>query len=265
MCGILYNTVPYYFLKNLQGDIIAVTNANGETVAKYSYDAWGVCTVTEDDSGIGTVNPYRYRGYYYDAEIGLYYLQSRYYDAGVGRLVNADEAVFATISRENAKCALYTYSDNEPVLNSDYTGYWVVSVGVSNGFAAGLGLNFFANFLLDSTGAFGLLIGATLLFGVSFGAFGKPSKSFSIGVFWGFKKIANYLEAITVSFAVIGGALVYSYYKYPLNNKKLVGIQIFSKGTNIFRETAPIDGGIYIPLKNFLSNLVKNCGPIPSN
>ena len=54
---------------------------DAETVAKYTYDAWGVCTISQDvsDCGIANVNPFRYRGYYYDSEIGLYYLQSRYY------------------------------------------------------------------------------------------------------------------------------------------------------------------------------------------
>ena len=91
VCGIVYNNTPYYFLKNLQGDVIAVVDKEAKTVARYTYDAWGTCTVTKDDNGIGTINPYRYRGYYYDVETGLYYLQSRYYDAGVGRFINADE------------------------------------------------------------------------------------------------------------------------------------------------------------------------------
>ena len=93
VCGILYNNVPYYFIKNLQGDIIAIVDKDAQTVARYSYDAWGVPTVTLDtsDCQIATINPFRYRGYYYDKEIGLYYLQSRYYDADIGRFINADE------------------------------------------------------------------------------------------------------------------------------------------------------------------------------
>lgn len=65
-------------------------------VATYSYDAWGVCTITQDasDCGIATVNPLRYRGYYFDTEIGIYYLQSRYYDPTVGRFVNEDKVTF---------------------------------------------------------------------------------------------------------------------------------------------------------------------------
>ena len=39
------------------------------------------------------VNPFRYRGYYYDTESGLYYLQSRYYDPTTGRFVNANDLI----------------------------------------------------------------------------------------------------------------------------------------------------------------------------
>ena len=93
VCGIVYNGEPYYFVKNLQGDVIAIVDEDVETVAKYSYDAWGVPEVKSDTSeiGIATINPYRYRGYYYDNEIGMYYLQSRYYNPVVGRFVNADD------------------------------------------------------------------------------------------------------------------------------------------------------------------------------
>ena len=81
VCGIEYNGSAYWFYKNLQGDIISIANADGDVIAKYTYDSWGVCTVAEDTSeiGIAAVNPYRYRSYYYDTEIGMYYLQSRYY------------------------------------------------------------------------------------------------------------------------------------------------------------------------------------------
>lgn len=74
--------------------------------------------------------------------------------------------------------------------------------------------------------------------------------------YWGFKKINNYLKSITVFIGggyKYGGALIYDYYKYPQNKKKFVGIQISYGTTGIYRETAPFDGGIYIPLKKKLS------------
>lgn len=121
VCGIMYNGQHYFFLKNLQGDVIAITDSNGNTVARYSYDAWGACTVTQDSSNrsIATVNPYRYRGYYFDSETGLYYLQSRYYDPNVGRFINADSPEYISIQGGN----LFDYCGNCPTKNADYFGF----------------------------------------------------------------------------------------------------------------------------------------------
>ena len=83
--------------KNTLGDIVAIRDESGNIVATYSYDAWGKCTVMNaygtvntSSSFIGNVNPFRYRGYYYDTETGFYYLQTRYYDPTICRFINAD-------------------------------------------------------------------------------------------------------------------------------------------------------------------------------
>ena len=124
VCGIIYNDVPYYFFKNLQGDVIAIVDKDAQTVAKYSYDAWGVCTVAQNssDCNIASVNPFRYRGYYYDSEIGLYYLQSRYYNPTVGRFVNADEAGYLLTEEGIAFASLLAYCVNEPIGRIDKYG-----------------------------------------------------------------------------------------------------------------------------------------------
>ena len=124
VCGMIYNSTPYYFYKNLQGDIISITNSSGIVVAKYSYDAWGACTIDSDTSGvsIATINPFRYRGYYFDTETGLYYLQSRYYDPQVGRFINADDAGYVGMNGTIASYNLFTYCGNNPVSNSDFAG-----------------------------------------------------------------------------------------------------------------------------------------------
>ncbi|MBO5312838.1 MAG: RHS repeat protein, partial [Clostridia bacterium] len=76
----------YLFTKNLQGDILSIYDANGSCVASYTYNAWGECTVTNHTSAnIGNLNPFRYRGYYYDTETGFYYLNARYYDPQIKR------------------------------------------------------------------------------------------------------------------------------------------------------------------------------------
>ena len=121
--GIIFNGQLYSFFKNLQGDVIALVDDTGKTVARYSYDAWGVPTVLEDhtDHQVASVNPFLYRSYYYDWEIGMYYLQSRYYDPQVGRFINTDDAtvlMFAPISY-----TMYSYCENDSVNKGDSLGY----------------------------------------------------------------------------------------------------------------------------------------------
>ena len=97
--GLDYNGTEYYYIKNLQGDVIAIADATGTIVGTYTYSAWGEVyymtglsssQIYEFTDNIVAINPIRYRGYYYDAETGLYYLNSRYYDPSTGRFVNAD-------------------------------------------------------------------------------------------------------------------------------------------------------------------------------
>ena len=123
VCGVAYNSSTYFFLKNLQGDVIAITNGDGDTVAKYSYDAWGKCTVEFDSTDyIADINPFRYRGYYFDKETELYYLNSRYYDANTGRFINADSPEYVSIQGGN----LFSYCGNCPTKNADYFGFCYV-------------------------------------------------------------------------------------------------------------------------------------------
>lgn len=121
VCGIVYKGISYFFLKNLQGDIVAITNGDGDTVARYSYNAWGKCTVTQDTTeiGIADINPFRYRGYYFDRETDLYYLNSRYYDANTGRFINADSPEYVSTQGGN----LFAYCGNCPTKNADYLGF----------------------------------------------------------------------------------------------------------------------------------------------
>ncbi|MBQ7857502.1 MAG: RHS repeat-associated core domain-containing protein [Oscillospiraceae bacterium] len=130
VCGFQHNAIMYYYLKNLQGDVIAIVNESGTTVARYTYDAWGACTVSYDATAtatgetepinIATVNPFRYRSYYFDTETGLYYLQSRYYDPALGRFISADVMLdTATVIGFN----LFAYCGNNPIMHVDPMGY----------------------------------------------------------------------------------------------------------------------------------------------
>ena len=118
----------YLYQKDALGNIIAVLDNTGALVVKYVYDAWGNHKVLDasgaeitDTAHIGKLNSFRYRGYYYCSEIGLYYLKSRFYDPVVGRFINADSVEYLDPSSVNG-LNLYAYCGNNPVMNVDPSG-----------------------------------------------------------------------------------------------------------------------------------------------
>ena len=114
----------YYYIYNLQGDVIALADAStGKLAATYTYDAWGKLVKLEDSTAnsVGTLNPFRYRGYYYDTETSLYYLQTRYYDPDTGRFINADAFTSTDISGV-LSTNMFAYCENNPVVRDDQTG-----------------------------------------------------------------------------------------------------------------------------------------------
>ena len=161
------NTNAYYFLKNLQGDVIAIYDANGAKVVTYSYDAWGNCTIdsTTTDYDLAHANPIRYRGYYYDENTKLYYLNSRYYSPEFRRFISPDDTNYLVPKNVNG-CNLYCYCGNDPILYIDpngtlaYTawydgeGYdptddWWISNGAYGGGAAPMGTYIGSKFVKD--------------------------------------------------------------------------------------------------------------------
>ena len=115
-------TELYYYVLNAQGDVSAILDSSGKLATSYDYDAWGNCTVYDSsDAAIGDLNPLRYRGYYYDAETGFYYLQSRYYDPAICRFINAD--TFATTDANGFLSAnMFAYCENNPIMLVDQDG-----------------------------------------------------------------------------------------------------------------------------------------------
>ena len=117
-----YNGNIYTYLHNLQGDIVGILDNAGDLVVEYKYDAWGKLLSTTGSLAetLGKLNPFRYRGYVYDEETGLYYLRSRYYNPEQSRFVNADILLGA------GKCLFshntYGYAANCPVVCADKTG-----------------------------------------------------------------------------------------------------------------------------------------------
>ena len=126
----------YYYVLNAQGDVIALLNADGTLAASYNYGAWGNYSVHDDKgakitkaSFIGHINPLRYRGYYYDRETRLYYLQSRYYDFANCRFINADGVVTTNVA-EFLECNMFAYCTNNPINFSDEDGKCYYANGV---------------------------------------------------------------------------------------------------------------------------------------
>ena len=109
----------YYYILNLQGDVVQIIDANGVMQAEYVYSPWGEVISAEGD--LAEINPLRYRGYYYDSETGFYYLQSRYYDPENHRFINADS--FASTGQGFVGTNMFAYCNNKPIINSDPSGH----------------------------------------------------------------------------------------------------------------------------------------------
>ncbi len=128
----------FYAVTNTRGDVIELRAASGGIYAKYVYDSWGKCIAVTNSSGaacsVNTVavqNSIRYRGYVYDHETGLYYLQSRYYDPETGRFLNADDAEYIGYSGEKLSYNAFAYCENNAVCWLDYSGYSIFHVFLS--------------------------------------------------------------------------------------------------------------------------------------
>ena len=150
--GFIYNGEEYYYIKNVQNDIVAIADKNGTVVANYYYDAWGNVTQITGNTALAQTNPLRYRSYYYDSETGYYHLKSRYYSPEVGRFLNADGQL--TTGSDLIGLNLFAYCGNNPVNRIDPTGeawwHWalgaaivaacaVATVVTAGGFAAAAG------------------------------------------------------------------------------------------------------------------------------
>ena len=134
----------YFYGKNHVGDIVSIIDKNGNVVAAYKYDVWGKL-ISATGSDIAEINPFRYRSYYYDSDIEMYYLQSRYYDSEIGRFINGDdELILQWHQNEFLGSNLFVYCSNNPANNADDDGY--VAVAVVGGSAGAFGAVGAANF-----------------------------------------------------------------------------------------------------------------------
>ena len=138
--GFSYNDNIYLYQKNIFGDIVKILDSTGQTVAEYSYTAFGECTIVTDTNSIGNKNPLRYRGYFQERNSGLYYLKSRFYNPITGRFISPDDTKYLQPDVING-LNLYSYCGNNPVMNVDPNGNFFISA-LLIGAAVGAGIAF---------------------------------------------------------------------------------------------------------------------------
>lgn len=118
-----FNGADYFYIYSLQGDVVAIIDVNGVQVVEYAYNAWGepISKTGDMAATLGTVNPFRYRGYVFDEETCLYYLRSRYYNPKWGRFINSDNIVSTGLSLFS--CNVFAYCNNDSVNFMDQSGH----------------------------------------------------------------------------------------------------------------------------------------------
>ena len=163
---ILNNASKYFYVRDILQNILGIIDSNGNLVVKYNCDAWGNNQVITDTSGInlGTINPFRYKGYYYDDETGLFWCNSRYYNPEWGRWISPDSIEYLDPSSING-LNLYAYCANNPIMYSDPSGHmpewaqWIVGGLAIAGLAVATALTF------GAAGAGAVAVGAAMLAG----------------------------------------------------------------------------------------------------
>ena len=231
VAGMKYNGATYIYRKDVQGNIIALLDSNGRIVVKYAYDAWGNYaakaldrvdgkvqfnnadpdTVFNADyekyKQLANINPFRYRGYYYDTETELYFLKTRYYDPEVGRFISPDSIEYLDPETING-LNLYAYCNNNPVSNVDPNGnkwwHWLIGAIIIIGLGVATAL---------TGGAAGVILGSAFYGAIT----GAVSSAVIGGVIGGISSVVSgdgffsgFIEGASTGFmsgALIGGAI----------------------------------------------------------
>ncbi len=177
LVGFKYNNTKYYYIKNLQDDIIGIMDSSFNTIVSYEYDSWGKVISIKDNNGsiitdtshIGIINPYRYRGYYYDNETGYYYLNSRYYNPEWGRFINSDR--YVCTNQGMLSTNMYIYTENNPITRADTLGiFWfqIARALISGGISVVVnGINNISNGENFFAGGLGVFFGSAFAGGIS--------------------------------------------------------------------------------------------------
>ena len=204
---ILNKSNIYYYLRDIFNNILGILDCQGEVIVSYEYDAFGKIINTEDLSSIqlGILNPFKFKGYYYDEEIGLYFLLSRYYDSEIGRFISSDNVNYLDSNSING-LNLYVYCNNDPVNLCDPSGHIAITTAI---ILVLIGIGAFAGFgavayvdctddgkIFNASIGWKTYVGGTLLGGAIGG---------TIGYF-----LAPGIAALLSSTATIGGGLAFT-------------------------------------------------------
>ena len=238
--SVTYNGTRYHYVTNLQGDVVQIRQGT-TPVVNYTYDAWGKLLTTTGSmaSTLGTHNPLRYRGYVYDTETQLYYLQSRYYNPAMGRFINAD--VDASTGHGLLGTNMFAYCANNPVNYTDATGqdwwHWAAAaaivvvaaiavVATAGGLAgAALAVTAVANGVAVSstatTVAAGVFVGSSVALASS--AYSAAIESDSV------EEFKQYGEEALIATAVGGGYGAATAYSLPGHNCFVAGTLVLTQ------------------------------------
>ena len=242
----------YYYRKNAQNDIIALLDSNGDIVVKYRYDAWGKCQTTVLTSAASTIaelNPFRYRSYYYDIGIGLYFLKTRYYDPEIGRFMTIDDLSYLDPESING-LNLYAYCLNNPVNCVDPNGTFVLTTAILIGLIAGAVIGgtvggIYAYNQASAAGATGWsLVGQTLL-----GVLGGGLIGAAIGGIVGYA--APFISAfLSTSFPILmpvnlGGVIGYTVVATVTGAQIVGGAAVVAGAGLLMFARTPKSGGYY--------------------
>ena len=253
LVGFVYNENRYYYQRNILGDITHIYSEDGVLVAKYVYDGYGrhkvLNSLNEEDTNlysIGNLNPFRYRGYYYDRVLGLYNLVSRYYDPQVCRFISPDTiSILDKTKLDINGLNLYMYCNDNPIMFVDPSGHSALSAFVvalligtviGSGIGAGVaGITAYAEgergwdlvFDIIGGGIFGAAVGATAVLG---GAAGLASIGVTIS---GFTLTASVALGYSVLATSVGGVVKYGFdYIFSPNADQFSVQQLIFSGIN---------------------------------
>ena len=260
--GFIYNGYTYYYIRNILNDILGIVDIQGNKIVEYRYlDAWGNHSVfsrkvihrssisdsiidgtldnvpNTDPSFIGNINPFRYKGYYYDKETGFYYCNSRYYSPELRRFISPDSVNYLDPESING-LNLYAYCNNNPIMYADPSGHFLIStliIGAIIGAAVGFGTAAYIDYQDDGQIFNGSVkwydyLGATVLggtIGAGLGAFAGMSFSAIFPTF-GWMNAGGSLmfgvtgtTTLTITGAQILGAagLICATYMFASNNR----------------------------------------------